>query len=584
MMARQGPVSIDRKAGLAELARARTAMGMPLVLAFVFSASVNLLMLTAPIYMLQVYDRVLVSRSEETLVALSLLATFLFLMMGVLDHARGRIMARIGARMQMALDRRVQGAAQARLIVAPGDDAALAARSDLDALTRLWASPVLVALFDAPWTPLFLLAIFVLHPLLGWLALLGGAALVAVTWANQRMTEAPLAAAGNAAAEAEREARAQAAEAEALRALGMQGAAFSRWHQARARALREGLAAADVSGAWSVVSRTLRLFLQSAMLGVAAWLVLRSEVSAGAMLAASVLMGRALQPVDQAISQWAVVARARLARNRLAGLLAQSPPPPARMALPRPGATLEVRDLAVLPPGAAAPVLRGVSFTLAPGQAMGVIGPSGSGKSSLARVLVGALRPAAGQVRLDGAALDQFDADALGSLIGYLPQRPVLFDGTVAENIARLATDAAPDRILAAARAADAHAMILRLPEGYDFRLTGQAARLSGGQVQRLALARALFGDPALVVLDEPNANLDNDGSLALNHAVRGAKARGAAVLVMAHRPAALQECDLLLVLKDGAVAAFGPRDEVLRQAVRNAGDISRAVALGATG
>jgi ATP-binding cassette subfamily C protein len=578
-MARQGPVAVDCRAGLAELALARAATGKALALAFVFSAFVNLLMLTAPIYMLQVYDRVLVSRSEETLVALSLLAAFLFLVMGILDHARGRIMARIGARMQIALDRRVQAAALARLMQAPGDGPALSAQSDLDAITRLWASPVLLAVFDAPWTPLFLAVIFVLHPLLGWLALLGGASLVAVTWVNQRMTEAPLAAASLAAAEADRDARAQAAEGEVLRALGMQEAAFARWQLARSRALRDGLAVADVSGGWAVVSRTLRLFLQSAMLGLAAWLVLLNEVSAGAMLAAAVLMGRALQPVEQAVGQWATVARARLARDRLAGLLTLTPPPPQRTALPRPRAALEVRDLAILPPGATAPVLRGVSFSLAPGQAIGVIGPSGSGKSSLARVLVGVLRPASGQVRLDGAALEQFDPAVLGGLVGYLPQRPVLFDGTVAENIARLDGTAAPDRIIAAARAADAHDMILRLPDGYDFRLSAPGVSLSGGQAQRVALARALFGDPLLVVLDEPNANLDNDGTLALNQAVRGAKARGAAVLVMAHRPAALQECDMLLVLKDGAVAAFGARDEVLRQAVRNAGDIAGAVA-----
>lgn len=578
------PPDPGRATGPGELSGALAPVRAAVTAAFLFSAVVNLLMLTAPLYMLQVYDRVLTSRSEETLVALSLLATFLFAVMGVLDHARGRVLARIGARLQGALDVRVRQAALDRLALAPGDTAAKAAQADLDAIARLWASPVRLALLDAPWTPLFLAAIFVFHPVLGWLAVAGGAALVAVTWVNQRMTRAPLSAANLAAIEADSLARVHGAEAEALRGLGMQDTALSHWQAARSRALAEGLVASDLAGGWTVVTRTLRLFLQSAMLGLAAWLVLRDEISAGAMLAASILMGRALQPVEQAVGQWGLVSRAAQARDRLGGLLSQVPPPRPRLALPRPRAILEVRDLSILPPGAAAPVLRGVSLSLAPGQAMGVIGPSGSGKSSLARVLTGALPPGSGQVRLDGATLDQFDPAALGRALGYLPQRPVLFDGTVAANIARLDPDPAPDAVIAAAQAAGAHEMILRLPGGYDFPLTAQGARLSGGQIQRLALARALYGDPALLILDEPNASLDAEGAQALNQAVRAAKARGAAVLLMAHRPAALQECDLLLVLKEGTVAALGPREEVLRQAVRNAGDISRALALGTAG
>ncbi|MFN7001587.1 MAG: ATP-binding cassette domain-containing protein, partial [Elioraea tepidiphila] len=233
--------------------------------------------------------------------------------------------------------------------------------------------------------------------------------------------------------------------------------------------------------------------------------------------------------------------------------------------LPRPRAAVEVRDLVVQPEGAPRPVLRGLRFSLQPGQALGVIGPSGAGKSALARALTGALPPTAGQIRLDGAALDQFGPDVLGRLVGYLPQRSVLFDGTIAANIARLQSDAAPEAIVAAARAAAAHEMILALPEGYDTRITAPGTRLSGGQQQRIGLARALYGDPVLLVLDEPNAHLDNDGALALNRAIAAAKAGGAAVVIMAHRPAALQECDLLMVLKDGAVAAFGPRDTILR-------------------
>ena len=572
---------IDARAGRFELRAARAASRQAVFTAFLFSALVNVLMLTAPLYMLQVYDRVLVSRSEETLLALSLLMAFLFVIMGVLDHARGRITARVGARLQEALDARVLSAAFRRLTVAPQDTAALAAQKDLDAIARFWASPVLLALFDAPWAPVFIAAIFVFQPWLGALALAGGLVILVLSLANQHATDRPLQAANLAGLAAERQAENLKQEAELVQSLGMAAAAFARLKTRRDAALDAGLAAADSAGRYSVAIRTFRLFLQSAMLGLAAWLVLRQELSAGAMMAASILTGRALQPVEQAVGQWAVLSRARQAGTRLAGLLASVPPLPTRMDLPRPKALVEVQGLTVVPPGAAAPVLRNLSFTLPPGRALGVIGPSGSGKSSLARALSGVWHPAAGRIRLAGATLDQYDPDRLGSYIGYLPQRVTLFDGTIAENIARLHAGADAGRIVAAARAAAAHQMILKLPNGYDTQVATMGSRLSGGQIQRIGLARALYGDPVLLILDEPNSNLDNDGSIALNSAIRTSKARGASVLIMAHRPAAIQECDLLLVLQDGAAAAFGPRDTVLREAVRNAGDIARAAAPG---
>jgi len=567
--------------GLSELAAARAASRQAIMVAFVFSALVNVLMLTAPLYMLQVYDRVLVSRSEETLLALTLLMGFLFLVMGLLDHARGRIMARVGARLQDRLDARVLTAAFRRLTVAPQDTAALAAQKDLDAIARFWASPVLLALFDAPWAPFFAAAIFVFHPWLGVLALGGGLVILGLSWLNQQGTEAPLQGANLAALSAERQAENLKADSELIQALGMSRAAFARLKLRRDRALEAGLAASDLSGRYSVMIRTFRLFLQSAMLGLAAWLVLRQELSAGAMIAASILMGRALQPVEQAVGQWPVVTRARQAKARLSDLLAQTPPLPPRTELPRPRAVLDVQGLTVIPPGAATPVLRGLTFQLPPGQALGVIGPSGSGKSSLARALTAVWRPAAGRIRLDGATLGQYDPDALGACIGYLPQRVTLFDGTIADNIARLQAGADPAGIIAAAKAAAAHEMILKLPEGYDTQVASIGSRLSGGQVQRIGLARALYGDPVLLILDEPNSNLDNDGSNALNQAIRTAKARGASVLIMAHRPAAIQECDLLLVMNDGAAAGFGPRDAVLRETVRNATDIVRSATPG---
>ena len=567
--------------GLAELRAKRRESRLALIAVFVFSVFVNLLMLTAPLYMLQVYDRVLGSRSVETLLALSVLVAFLFLAMGVLDHARSRIMARIGARLQDGLDRRVFSAAVHRLTLTPNDPAALAAQRDLESVQRLWSSPVLLSLFDIPWTPLFIAAIFVFHAWLGWLAIAGGVILVTVALLNQRNSEHPLIRANAAGMQADRMSDNLKSEAEAVQALGMAGAGFDRWQRARSMALGQAIAAADVTGVYGSVSKVFRMFLQSAMLGLGAFLVLRGELSSGAMIAGSVLMGRALAPIEQAVGGWPLVSRAREGHARLADLLSRSPVDPPRTALPRPRAILEAQNLSVVPPGDSMPALRSVSFRLEPGQALGIIGPSGSGKSSLARALIGVWRPAGGKVRLDGATLDQYDPDILGSYFGYLPQRITLFDGTIAQNIARLQETPDSAKVVAAAKKAAAHDMIIKLPDGYDTRVSTLGGRLSGGQVQRIGLARALYGDPVILVLDEPNSNLDNDGSLALNLAIREMKADGRAVLIMAHRPAAIQECDLLLVLEDGTRRAFGPRDQVLKEMVKNHAEIAKTTAPG---
>lgn len=562
--------------GAMELASARKEQRPLLWAVAVFSVFINLLMLTGPLYMLQVYDRVLGSRSEATLVALSALAMLLFLAMGLLDAARSRILSRIGARMQDRLDRRVFSASIRRLMIAPDDAPALAAQQDVEAVQRFWASPLVAALSDLPWTPVFIAATFVLHPLMGWLAIAGIAVIFCITLMNQWITKGPLNRASSAAISANRSSELLKNEAETLRALGMTEAAFDRWQKARTVALTEGISASDSSGAFSATSRTFRLFLQSAMLGLGAWVVLRGELTPGAMIAGSILMGRALQPIEQAVAQWAVLTRYREATERLSVLLANVPPEPVRTSLPRPQAKLSVSGLTVAPPGSNAPALRALSFNLEPGQAVGVIGPSGAGKSTLARALTGIWRPLSGSIRLDGATLDQYGAETLGALLGYLPQRVTLFDGTIAENIARLSP---PDdaKVIAAAQAAAAHDMILRLPDGYDTRLNSLGGRLSGGQMQRIALARALYGSPAILILDEPNSNLDNEGSIAVNSAIRAHKAAGGAALIMAHRPAAIQECDLLLVIEEGARRAFGPRDQVLREMVQNAGEITRS-------
>lgn len=563
--------------GRAELSAAGCAGRGLLVQAALFGIFVNLLMLTGPLYMLQVYDRVLAAHSEETLVALSLLVAFLYILMGILDHARARLAARAGARLHDRLGARVFGAALNRLVGAPGDGPAQAAGSDLDSLRLLMSAPVLMALFDMPWAPLFLGAIFVFHPALGCAALAGGGALVALAVLNQVVTRTPRAKAAEAVGRAARLADALKAEAETVQALGMRSAGLFRWQQAQTEARDAGLVLADRHAGFAAATRVARLFLQSAMLGFGAWLVLRHEMTAGAMVATSVMLGRALAPVELVIAQWTTLQRAAEGWRRLSRLLSETPTDPAPMPLPAPRAALEVDQLTLFPPGGRTAVLRMVSFRLSPGQALGVIGPSGAGKSTLARALTGLWPAAAGTIRLGDAPLEMYAPDMVGRHIGYLPQRVSLFDGTVAENIARL--DPAPDSeaVIAAARAAGAHEMILSLPGGYDAEVGPRGGQLSGGQVQRIALARALYGDPALLILDEPNSNLDNAGSAALNAAIRGAKAAGRAVLVMAHRPAAIEECDLLLALDGGRLRAFGPRDQVLRELVRNHAEIRTA-------
>ena len=571
----------DNRRGEAELRAARADQRGLLWAVALFSVFANALQLTGSLYMLQVYDRVLGSRSEATLVALSVLVTFLFLALGILDNVRARVMARIGAKMQDRLDRRVFSAALRRLTLQPNEPTAIAAQRDLEAIQRLWASPVLLALFDLPFMPLFFIAIYIFHPFLFLLSLVGGIILVIVTILNQRLTLAPLTRTNNLTLGAERMSDLIKGESETVQALGMTSATFDRWQKARGAALAASIKAGDLAGSFGGISKTFRVFLQSAMLGLGAYLVLQGELSSGAMIAGSILMGRALSPIEQVIGQWAIITRAQEANRRLSDLLTKMPEEPKRTALPHPKAVLEAQNLTVIPPGEQQAVLRAINFRLEPGQALGVIGPSGAGKSTLARALIGVWKPAGGKVRLDGATLDQYDPDVLGSYIGYLPQRITLFDGTIAENIARLQDHADAAKIVDAAKRAAAHEMIIKLPEGYDTRISQIGGRLSGGQIQRIGLARALYNNPVILVLDEPNSNLDNDGTVALNTAIRTTKEAGGAVLIMAHRPAAIQECELLLVLEDGMRRAFGPRDAVLREMVKNHSQITQATAPG---
>ncbi|MGR3323625.1 MAG: type I secretion system permease/ATPase [Pseudooceanicola sp.] len=566
----------NMEAGLSELKAVRRESRPLFWAAFIFSMFANLLMLTGPLYMLQVYDRVLSSRSVATLIALTSIVAFLFLMMGLLDYARARILARIGAKFQARLDRRVFDAVVRRSAVQP-DEIAATGLKDLESIQRLLGSSALIALFDLPWTPVFLAGISLFHPWLGILALSGGAVLVVITLLNQWISKGPQRNSARATVQSELMSEQLRNESEMLQAMGMREAAFSRWQEARTTTLTAQLRSSDVVGTFSSITKTFRLFLQSAMLGLGALLVLRGELSPGAMIAGSILMGRALAPIELAIGQWPLVQRAQTGWRNLMRLLTEVPPEAQRTALPRPKARLDVVQATVIPPGESAAALRLVSFTVQPGQAVGVIGPSGAGKSTLARALTGAWRVAGGKIRLDGAALDQYHPTDLGRYIGYLPQRVQLFDGTIAENIARLRPDRDDAKVIEAARLADAHEMIVKLPEGYDTRVTANGGRLSGGQIQRIGLARAMYDNPVILVLDEPNSNLDNEGSTALNSAIRTLKERGCSVLIMAHRPAAIQECDTLLMLDNGSRAAFGPKEEVLRKMVANHEQIQQA-------
>lgn len=543
----------------------------------VFSIFVNLLMLTGPMYMLQVYDRVLGSRSEETLFALTVLMAFLFGIMGLLELARARVMNRVSARFQADLDQRVFSAVMRRAALAPAAHVGKNQLQDLESVRRFIGSPQLLALYDLPFVPLFLGAIAIFHPLLGLLAVGGGGVLVLVAVLNQVVAAPKLNRAQAEMVRSEKMANEIQLEAEMIRSLGMLDNAFARWNRFRSAALADSIGAGDTATTFTNLTRTLRLFLQSAMLGLAAWLVLRNEVTAGVMIASSILLGRALAPIDALVTQWPVVQRAQRGWKALQDLLGEVAVEPPKTALPRPKAHLVMQQLTVLPPGQQQASLRLINAEVRPGQALGVIGPSGSGKSTLARCLTGVWRPAGGVVRLGGAALDQYDPVMLGQHIGYLPQRVQLFDGTIAENIAALSMTPDADKVVAAAQKAGAHDMIVDLPEGYDTRVTSGGGRLSGGQIQRIGLARAMYGDPVLLVLDEPNSNLDNEGSQALNIAIRSMKAEGCSVIIMAHRPSAIQECETLMILDNGIRRAYGPRDEVLRDMVQNHREIASA-------
>jgi ATP-binding cassette subfamily C protein len=565
--------------GRAELRKARKQSTTLLVAVFVFSIFVNLLMLTGPLYMLQVYDRVLSSRSVETLTALTVLVLLLYAMMGFLDWARGRVMARIGARLHSILSQRVFFAVLDTAKQPHFGNKSISGVGDLATLQKVFSSNALFSFFDMPWTPIFAAAIFIFHPMLGTLGLVGGVSLIILSLINQWMTRRNTINAQHKLAQANQMAGTIRDESEAVEGLGMRHDVLSRWKDQSDEALQNDIAASDQIGMFSAFTKSFRLFLQSAMLGLGAYLVLQGELSPGAMIAASIMLGRALAPVEQAIAQWPHIQHAVGAWHSLSELLERSPVKPKQVALPTPAASLVAKNLSAVPPGSATPCIRGVSFQVDPGTAMGVIGQSASGKSSLARVIAGYWPIVGGSLRLGGATLDQYDPDTLGKYIGYLPQDVSLFPATIAENIARMSQSPKEEMVVAAAKRAGAHDLILEQPNGYNTVVSPHGGGLSGGQRQRIGLARALYGDPILLVLDEPNSALDSFGSAALNAAISQMKSEGKSVIIMAHRPSAIQACDTLLVMEDGVPKMFGPRDEVLSKAVKNASEIKSNMA-----
>ena len=561
-----------------ELSLARANSGGLFRATLLFSVFTNLLMLVGPLFMLQIYDRVLGSRSVETLTALFILVAALFTFYGLLEFARGRVMARVGARFRANLNPRVFGAVLERSALRKPFESGANALQDLEAIRNFFTSPVLLAILDVPWTPVFLFAIFIFHPLLGWLAIGGGGLLVLTALINQIVTRRKVAEAQRLSLAASGFAKQVENSSEFVWAQGMGSAMESRWQSIQNRAVIQSIRANDLTGSFTAFTKAFRFFLQSAMLALGAWLVLQNELTAGAMIAGSILLGRALAPIEQGLGQWPVAQRARTGWRNLSTFLAAIPPQKNPTQLPVPAAVLRALELSIILRAGDKPVLHNIGFYIAPGEALGIIGKSGSGKTTLARVLMGLVRPTAGEIRLGGAALDQYGPERLGKLIGYLPQDVLMFDGTVAENIAHMSATPDPERVVRAAQKTQVHEVILKLPDGYDTRIGGADAQLSGGQKQRLALARALYDDPIILVLDEPNSALDADGSEALNAVISAMKADEKSVIIMTHRPTAISTCDKLLVLESGKVAAYGPRDEIIKSMMKNASEVTRVV------
>ena len=534
----------------------RVAFGWLLVFSFFY----NVLVLTTPLYMLQVYDRVLASGKVETLIALTVIAGVAVLVLGILEAVRGWMAGRLGDWLDRRLGERVIRASLRGTL--DGEILGAAPLRDLATL-RTFMSGTLKTVLDAPWAPIFFVAMFVLHTWLGLLAITVGALLLIVTAVNNAVTARPYETSTAAAAAAQLNVDVSLRNAEALNAMGMIGQLVGRWGQSQEAVLRAQQAANDRVSALTGLSRFIRMFAQIAVLGLGAYLVIRGEMTAGTMIAGSIIMGRALQPIEQSITSWKGIVGARGAYRRLNRVEGLDPVRASSTQLPAPQGRLTGKDLFYAPKNAP-PILKSVSFAVPPGEALGIIGHSGAGKTTLCKLIIGSTQPSHGTVAVDGAALSQWDVEFLGQFVGYLPQDVELFAGTIRDNIARLDPGADDALVIEAAKAAGAHEMIVRLPKGYDSEIGPGGAYLSGGQRQRIGLARAFYRRPVIVVLDEPNAHLDTAGEEALVKAIAAAKAWGAAVVVVGHSPNLLMPVDRLMILREGEVEHYGPKELVL--------------------
>jgi ATP-binding cassette subfamily C protein len=532
----------------------------------VFSALINVLTLTGAFYMLQIYDRVIPSQSIPTLVGLSVLAAFLFAAHGLLELIRSRVLVRIGQSLDENISPRVFSVITRLPLSRNAGHTGLQPLRDLDQIRSFFASGGPVAFFDLPWLPFYLAICFVFHPLIGFAALFGAVVLTILTILIEVFSRAALKSAAEHGVIRNNLVEASRKNAEVLFAMGMTQRIAAIWNEQNRKHLAAHGRATDIAGALGGISKIFRMALQSGVLGLGAYLAIYGEATSGVIIASSIITARALAPVDTAIGNWKGFVSARQSWRRLTEALAIFPPDDEVLQLRKPENSLAVQDLSVAPPGEEHPVIKNVSFQLHKGSALGIIGPTAAGKSTLARALAGIWQPSQGKVRLDDAAYDQWSSGALGRHIGYMPQDVELFDGTVGQNIARFDPNPQAEAIITAAEAAGVHQMILGLPKGYATRIGEGGLALSGGQRQRVALARALYGDPFLIVLDEPNANLDAEGEQAVTNAILSVRERGGIVAIVAHRPSALAAVDFVLMLNAGEVHTFGPQKEVLRK------------------
>lgn len=544
----------------------------------VFSFFVNALMLVPTFYMIQISGRVVPSSSSSTLIMLTLILTVLMITLGALEWVRSRMMVRISNRLDVLLSRDVYRASFKRALTSGGMDATAQSLNDLTSLRQFMTGPGLFAFFDAPWFPIYTAVMFLFHPWFGWMTVASGVVLVVLAFFNHRFTTQALADANQQSVKSNVATTKNLRNAEVIESMGMLETLMNRWAVRQRRILMLQSDASDKSSAVTSISKTFRMWSQSIMLAMGAYLVIIHEINPGLLMAGSLLLGRALAPIDQMISSWKGFVAAKVQYARLNEVLDKLNAEPERMALPAPQGHIQVENLVVAPPGAKAPVIRNISFVAPAGSIVGIVGPSAAGKSTLVRALMGIWPPQHGVVRLDGADISTWDKHELGPYVGYLPQDIELFEGTISDNIARFEKVDA-EKVVLAAQIAGVHEMILMLPDGYDTIIGSDGVNLSGGQRQRVGLARALYGSPKLIVLDEPNSNLDEVGERALGVALQKVKETGATVFIVSHRPNILSRLDHILVMSAGTISMYGPRDKVIAELAAQQGKGQQRVA-----